>query len=200
MPEALDRADARPADIAGIGLDCTACTVIPARADGIPVHRALLWMDQRAYREAEELSATADPSLRYVSGVISPEWMLPKALWLKRHSPAAYAAADRLANRAMALLSRGGRLVTAVPNPDQELAARYGVSAEFMLVDVRTEPLTRIAELLDKGELITHVGEVMPLPDIRAAHDMLEGKRPHRSGKVVLALCSDAQESPPAAQ
>jgi FGGY-family pentulose kinase len=53
-------------------------------------------MDQRAFREAEEISATADPSLRYVSGVVSPEWMLPKALWLKRHEPAVYGQAERL--------------------------------------------------------------------------------------------------------
>src|SRR5262249_32653450 len=40
--------------------------------------------------------ATGDPSLRYVSGVVSPEWMLPKALWLKRHEPAVYDRAGRL--------------------------------------------------------------------------------------------------------
>lgn len=94
--DALGRLDA-PADaIAGIGLDCTACTVLPCRRDGTPLRRALLWMDQRAYREAEAISATGDPSLRYVSGVVSPEWMLPKALWLKQHEPAVYAEAERL--------------------------------------------------------------------------------------------------------
>jgi FGGY-family pentulose kinase len=96
VPEALARAGARPEEVAGIGLDCTACTVLPCRADGTPLGRALLWMDQRAVREAEEISATGDPSLRYVSGVVSPEWMLPKALWLKRHEPAVYDQAERL--------------------------------------------------------------------------------------------------------
>jgi ribulose kinase len=33
-------------------------------------------MDQRASREAEEISATGDPVLRYVSGRVSPEWMI----------------------------------------------------------------------------------------------------------------------------
>ena len=32
------------------------------------------------FREADEISATGDPVLRYVSGRVSPEWMLPKAL------------------------------------------------------------------------------------------------------------------------
>jgi FGGY-family pentulose kinase len=96
VPEALGRAAASPADVAGIGLDCTACTVLACRQDGYPLLPALLWMDQRAFREAEEISATGDPSLRYVSGVVSPEWMLPKALWLKRHNVQGYHHAGRL--------------------------------------------------------------------------------------------------------
>src|SRR5262245_16612101 len=37
VPEALARANAKPEDIAGIGLDCTACTVLPCRTDGTPL-------------------------------------------------------------------------------------------------------------------------------------------------------------------
>ena len=68
------------------GLDC----------DGEPLRPALLWMDQRAFREADEISATGDPVLRFVSGRVSPEWMLPKALWLKRNEPEVYARARRI--------------------------------------------------------------------------------------------------------
>lgn len=96
VPAALARAQARPDDVAALGLDATACTVIPCTLDGTPLRRALLWMDQRAYREAAEVSATGDPALRYVSGVVSPEWMLPKALWLKRHEPDLFHRADRI--------------------------------------------------------------------------------------------------------
>ncbi len=71
-PAALAEARAPAREIAAIGLDCTACTVIPCQNDGTPLRRALLWMDQRAYREAEEISRTADPVLRYVSGAVSP--------------------------------------------------------------------------------------------------------------------------------
>jgi len=96
VPAALTRAGATAAAVAGIGLDCTACTVIPCRMDATPLHPALLWMDQRSHREAVEISATGDPSLRFVSGVVSPEWMLPKALWLKRHERSVYDRAERL--------------------------------------------------------------------------------------------------------
>src|SRR5205809_724898 len=61
-----------------------------------PLDRALLWMDQRSFREAADISATGDPCLRYVSGVVSPEWMLPKALWLKRHQREVYDRTERM--------------------------------------------------------------------------------------------------------
>ncbi len=96
VQEAVARAGVPADHIQGIGLDCTACTVLPCRLDGTSLRRALLWMDQRSFREAEEISATKDASLRYVSGVVSPEWMLPKALWLKRHEPEIYGRADRI--------------------------------------------------------------------------------------------------------
>lgn len=85
-----------PDRIIGIGLDCTACTVVACDEEGEPLRPSLLWMDQRSFREADELSATGDPVLRYVSGRLSPEWMLPKALWLKRNEPLVYHSAERI--------------------------------------------------------------------------------------------------------
>ncbi len=85
-----------PRQIVGIGLDCTACTVLACDSAGEPHRPALLWMDQRAFREAAEISETKDPVLRYVSGRVSPEWMLPKALWLKRNEPDVYSRAERI--------------------------------------------------------------------------------------------------------
>ncbi len=93
---ALAQGNARPEQVAAVGLDCTACTVVACDQQAGPLRPALLWMDQRAFREADEISATGEPILRYVSGRVSPEWMLPKALWLKRHEPEIYDQADRI--------------------------------------------------------------------------------------------------------
>src|SRR5262245_46823367 len=93
---ALEQGGVAPAEVVAIGLDCTACTVVACDADGQPLGPALLWMDQRAFREAAEISATGHPILRYVSGRVSPEWMLPKALWLKRNEPETYHRAGRI--------------------------------------------------------------------------------------------------------
>ena len=96
LGKALDEGGILPEQIAGIGLDCTACTVVACDLDGKPARPALLWMDQRAHAESETISQTNDPVLRYVSGRVSPEWMLPKALWLKRNEPEHYRNAQRI--------------------------------------------------------------------------------------------------------
>jgi ribulokinase len=93
---ALAQGQIAPERIIAVGLDCTACTVVAADFSGEPLRPALLWMDQRASQEAEAISATGDPVLRYVSGRVSPEWMLPKALWLKRNRPDVYRSATRI--------------------------------------------------------------------------------------------------------
>lgn len=96
VPRSLEKAGCRPDQIVGIGLDATACTVVVCDRQGNPLRPALLWMDQRSYKQAERISATSDPCLRYVSGVVSPEWMLPKALWVKENERDLYDRADRI--------------------------------------------------------------------------------------------------------
>ena len=90
--------------------------------------------------------------------------------------------------RSFAVLKPGGMLVSAVSQPDQALAERHGVKASFFLVEVTTLHLTRIAEMIDAGELRVNVGQIMPFTEARTAHEMLEGIRPHPRGKIVLGL------------
>jgi NADPH:quinone reductase-like Zn-dependent oxidoreductase len=91
-------------------------------------------------------------------------------------------------SRSFAALRRGGILVSAVSQPDQRSAEKHGVRAIFFLVEVTTMRLTRIAEMLDAGELKTKVGAVLPLSDIRLAHEMLDGVRSRPKGKIVLTM------------
>ena len=90
VPQALQDAGIHGEAIDAIGLDSTACTVLAVDSVGMPLRPALLWMDQRSHAQAQELTNTNDPSLRWVSGNVSPEWMLPKALWLKQNEPDTY--------------------------------------------------------------------------------------------------------------
>lgn len=90
--------------------------------------------------------------------------------------------------RSFEVLREGGRLISTVSQPDQRLAADRRVAAEFFLVAVTTGRLTQIAELIDRGELKSEVGTVLPLADARKAHMMLEGQIPRARGKIVLGV------------
>ena len=95
--ECLGRAHIKPGDISAVSLDGTACTVVAAKQDGMPLRPGILWMDVRAHHQAERVTATADPALKYAGGKESPEWMIPKCLWLKENEPQVYEQADRIA-------------------------------------------------------------------------------------------------------
>ena len=93
--------------------------------------------------------------------------------------------------RSFAVLKKGGKLISAVSKPDQELASKHDVTAAFFLVAVSTAELDEIAALVDGGFLKTNVGDVLPLSDAIAAHEMLEGKRVRNKGKIILNVLSD---------
>jgi NADPH:quinone reductase-like Zn-dependent oxidoreductase len=88
-------------------------------------------------------------------------------------------------DRSYGVLKRGGVLVSAAAQPSSERAEHHGVRALFFLVQVTSERLKMIAELIDAGELQTEVGEVLWLNEARKGHEMLEGA-PHRRGKIVI--------------
>jgi NADPH:quinone reductase-like Zn-dependent oxidoreductase len=90
--------------------------------------------------------------------------------------------------RSFQVLKRRGKLISAVSPPDQHLASQQGIEAAFFLVKVGTGNLTKIAELIDNGDLKTRVGMILPLKEAYAAHLALEGDRSTPGGKIVLSV------------
>jgi NADPH:quinone reductase-like Zn-dependent oxidoreductase len=89
--------------------------------------------------------------------------------------------------RSYEIVKRGGIIVSSAVQPSKDKAEQYGVRAVFFLVGVTGERLTKIAQLIDAGELKTEVGEVLWLDEARQGHGMLEGA-PHRRGKIVIKI------------
>ena len=90
--------------------------------------------------------------------------------------------------RSFQILRRGGKLISTVSKPDQDRAKQHGVTAAFFLVDVTTDRLRQIAALIDRGELKTRIGAVLPLADAREAHMILDGRRAQPQGKIILSV------------
>jgi len=95
---ALREARIPPTAVKGIGFDAT-CSLVVLDEAGLPLtvsgsgdlqRNVIVWMDHRAIAEADRITATGDPVLRHVGGVISPEMETPKLLWLKHHLPATW--------------------------------------------------------------------------------------------------------------
>jgi L-ribulokinase len=111
IPEILKLSGVDAADVIGIGIDFTACTMLPTTADGTPLcsldafrrqpHAWVkLWKHHAAQPEADRINALAEARgeswLPRYGGRISSEWFFAKALQILDEAPAIYAAADRL--------------------------------------------------------------------------------------------------------
>ncbi|MEE9322483.1 MAG: FGGY-family carbohydrate kinase [Granulosicoccus sp.] len=96
---AVTSAKIKPADVLGIAFDGTCCSVVALDEYDAPLRPCLLWMDVRAHSEAREIAALDDRALM-VNGAgadpVSAEWMIPKALWIKRNQPEIFAKAVRI--------------------------------------------------------------------------------------------------------
>ncbi len=117
--EALKRAytahGITPDRIVALGMDFTACTMLPVDAAGVPLcfdpafsgepHAYVkLWKHHGATDEAKELTALAtargEDWLSAYGGTISCEWMIPKVLETLRHAPAVFEATQRFTEAA----------------------------------------------------------------------------------------------------
>jgi NADPH:quinone reductase-like Zn-dependent oxidoreductase len=94
-------------------------------------------------------------------------------------------------HRSFQVLRRGGKLISTVSPPDQNLAQSLGIEAAFFLVQVTSQRLSKIARLIDSGKLKTSVGAVLPLAEALEAHFMLEHLRPQPKGKIVLTTAAN---------
>jgi NADPH:quinone reductase-like Zn-dependent oxidoreductase len=91
--------------------------------------------------------------------------------------------------RSLRVLRPGGILVSVVSPVPEAAQKRYGVRAAYFYVDVTTARLNKITELLDSGRLVANVGTVLPLEEVRVAHEMLGGA-PHKRGRIVLSIAA----------
>jgi len=111
VPVALREAGVAPEQVVGIGVDFTACTLLPTRADGTPLARdpalrarphawGKLWKHHGAHAEAERINEVAaargEAFLNSYGGRTSSEWLFAKAWELLNHAPDLYAAAEVL--------------------------------------------------------------------------------------------------------
>ncbi len=114
IPAVLRKSGVNAADVIGVGIDFTACTLLPTTNDGTPLcflpewrenpHSWVkLWKHHAAQPEANKLTEIArssanEPGFNFLDrygGKISSEWFFPKVWQILNEAPDLYAASDR---------------------------------------------------------------------------------------------------------
>ncbi|MEO8353042.1 MAG: FGGY family carbohydrate kinase, partial [Chthoniobacteraceae bacterium] len=100
---------AKNAEVLGIGVDFTSCTMLPAKRDGTPLCLLKqlateplawpkLWKHHGAQRQTDRINAVArergESFLQRYGGIIGLEWFFPKMLETLELAPRAYEAAE----------------------------------------------------------------------------------------------------------
>lgn len=107
--EVLRQSKVNPKSVIGMGVDFTACTILPTTADGTPLcdldifrqepHAwPKLWKHHAAWAQCERINKLAvernEPWLHRYGCAICSEWVMPKVLQILEESPSIYGAAD----------------------------------------------------------------------------------------------------------
>ncbi|MBC8528215.1 ribulokinase [Christensenellaceae bacterium NSJ-44] len=111
IPQVLKESGVEPADVIGMAVDFTSCTILPVDQNGTPLcmlpqweeepHSYVkLWKHHAAQSDADKLNAIArergESFLGRYGGKISSEWVFPKIMQILREAPEVYEAADRI--------------------------------------------------------------------------------------------------------
>lgn len=111
VPEILLKSAVSAEDVIGIGIDFTACTILPVKKDGTPLcflpefrnnpHAWVkLWKHHAAQEKANKLNEIAHSMgmgfMNRYGGKISSEWFFPKIWQILDEAPEIYTAADRV--------------------------------------------------------------------------------------------------------
>jgi len=182
VPEVLRQSGVNPADVIGVGIDFTACTMLPVDARGVPLcflpewkdnpHSWVkLWKHHAAQDEANRLNAIAaergERFLPRYGGKISSEWMIAKVWQILNEAPEVYDTADRFVEATdWVIFQMTGRLVrnscTAGYKSIWHKREGYPSREFFKALDPRLENLT---DTKLRGEVVplgTRAGGLTP--------------------------------------
>lgn len=209
VPEVLRMSGVKPDEVIGIGIDFTACTMMPLDAEGTPLclqdkwrahpHSWVkLWKHHAAQDEANRINELAEARgeafLARYGGRLSSEWMLAKALQILNEAPEIYDEADLFMEAAdWVIMQMTGQLVRNSCTAGYKAVwhKREGFPSEdfFKTLDPRLESL---ASTKLRGPIVALGSKAGELSDAMAA---LMGLRP---GTAVAVGNIDAHAMVPA--
>jgi len=137
IPDVMSAASAAPEQVVGVGVDFTACTMLPVDRSGMPLctmdrfrgepHAWVkLWKHHAAQPDADRINEVArargESFLARYGRKISSEWLFPKILQVLDEAPDVYAAAHRF-------IEAGDWLVLRLTGRERRSACQAGYKA-----------------------------------------------------------------------
>lgn len=91
-------------------------------------------------------------------------------------------------DRSYKVLKKGGHLVSITQQPDEEMAKKHDVQAQFLFLEPNGDQLSKIADLLLQKEVKPIVGHSFTFSEqgIKEAHELSESH--HAKGKIVIKV------------
>ena len=90
--------------------------------------------------------------------------------------------------RAIQTVKKGGFLVTSVEPQAEEKAKEFGIQAAWLFCQPSAKQLIEINQLIDEGKLKIHIETVLPLTEVKKAHQLSQSGRTR--GKIVLQVAA----------
>src|SRR3981189_1895363 len=88
--------------------------------------------------------------------------------------------------RSWSVLNKGGVLVSLVQPPSEEKTKELGVRAAIIGAQPNGAQLSEIAKIIDSGKLAPIIDRILPLSEVRRAHELSQSGHTH--GKIVLRI------------
>ena len=90
VAEVMERSRVRAEAVRALGISAQGETLILSDAEGRPLRNAIVWLDNRAHKEAEALNSEFGEALTYkTTGQVSivPTWPAAKVAWIRANEP-----------------------------------------------------------------------------------------------------------------
>jgi len=194
-------------DIIGIGVDFTACSILPIKADGTPVSQVpgfennphayvKMWKHHAAQPYADRVNALArerGESFLQKYDAISSEWLIPKVMQIMAEAPEVYARMDKI-------IEAGDWIVMLLTGKDSRNSCAAGYKGQYdPATGYMNKPFLKALdprlENIEEEKLGKVVPSGMPVGGLNEEYAGLLGLK---AGTAVAAATIDAHAAVPA--
>ena len=207
VPEAVKKAGIAPEEVAGIGIDFTACTILPVDSQGTPLclhpeyedepHAYVkLWKHHAAQPYADRINALArerNEGFLQKYDAISSEWLMPKLMQIMAEAPEVYAQTDKI-------IEAGDWIVMQLTGVDSRNSCAAGYKGQYdSATGYMNKPFLKALdsrlENIEEEKLGKVVPSGTPVGGLNETYAKLLGLK---AGTAVAAATIDAHAAVPA--